>query len=236
MVTIKTLWRPADFCASLQNDCISLLGKVEQQSIGRTRKEKDKIDKILGWTLCRMEASLRYGVHPAEIRIGFHEKGKPFFPDFPDFKFNITHGGNIIAVAFCDGHEVGIDVENADRSVNLMIAERYFAPSEVDFLQKTPTQQRPRAFLRLWTVKEAYLKMIGTGLSRPLNSFEIQYDSDKITIYENQILQDCTVFQDETDPKHIITVCVKSGENNFLFNRQNMKSIINFVEKNKRAN
>jgi len=235
MVTVNTLKRPsADFCASLQNDCISLLGEAEQQSIGRTRKEKDKIEKILGWTLCRMEASRRYNVHPAEIRIGFHEKGKPFFPDFPNFKFNITHGGNIIAVAFCDDREVGIDVEAADRKANLMIAERYFTPAEVDFLQKTPSQQRLHAFLRLWTIKEAYLKMTGAGLSRPLDSFEIQHSGDKISIYENQTRQDCTIFQDETDCKHIITVCVKGAENNFLLKRQNMKSIINFVEKNKR--
>jgi len=234
MVTINVLERPnAVFFAPLQNDCMSLLGKTEQQSIGRTQKEEDKIEKILGWTMCRMEASLRYDVHPTEIRIDFHERGKPFFPDFPTFKFNITHGGNIIAVAFCDDREVGIDVEAADRKANPMIAERYFTPSEMDFLQKIPPQQRLHAFLRLWTIKEAYLKMIGVGLSRPLNSFEI-HSGDKITIYENQTLQNCTIFQDETDHKHIITVCVKGCENNFLLNRQNMKSIINFVELNKR--
>jgi len=235
MVTANIIKRPdAAFFASLQNACMSLLGEAEQQSIERTRKEKDKIDKILGWILCRMEASLRYGVHPAEIRIDFHEKGKPFFPDFPDFKFNITHGGNLIAVAFCDDREVGIDVEAADRKVNLMIAERFFTPAEVDFLQKTPLEQRPHTFLRLWTIKEAYLKMIGTGLSRPLNSFEIQLSDGKITICENQMRQNCTIFQGETACEHIITLCVKGDENNFLLKRQDMKSIINFVEKNKR--
>jgi 4'-phosphopantetheinyl transferase len=181
-----------------------------------------------------MEASLRYGVHPAAIRIDFHEKGKPFFPDFPEFKFNITHGGNLVAVAFCNDHEVGIDVEANDRKVNLEIAERYFTPSEAEFLQKTPSHQRPHTFLRLWTIKEAYLKMTGDGLARPLDSFEVRHGNEKITIYENQTLQNCTIFQDETDHKHIITVCVKNCENNFLLNRQNMKSIINFVEQNKR--
>ena len=235
MVTVNIVERPdAGFSASLQHGCMSLLGNIEQQSIVRTRKEKDKTEKILGWLMCRMEASLRYGVHPAEIRIDFHEKGKPFFPDFPHFKFNITHGGNIIAVAFCNDREVGIDVEANDRKVNLLIAERHFTPAEAEFLQKTPEQQRPHAFLRLWTIKEAYLKMLGTGLSRPLDSFEIQYFNGKINIYENQTLQNCTTFQDETDGKHTITVCVKGIENNFHFNRQNIKSIINFVEKNKR--
>ena len=235
MVTINILERPdADFFAPLRNDCMCLLGKIERLSVERTRKEKNIIEKVLGWVMCRMEASLRYGVHPAEIRVDFHEKGKPFFPDFPDFKFNITHGGNIIAVAFCDEHEVGIDTESIDRKVNPMIAERYFTPAETEFLQKTPLQQRSHAFLHLWTIKEAYLKMKGDGLLKPLNSFEIQHVENEIKIYENNQLQDCTIFQDKTDQKHIITVCVEKGEKKIFTNHQNMKSIINFVEKNKK--
>jgi len=195
--------------APFQHSFMELLGERERQSVERTRKEKDKIEKILGWAMCRMEASSRYGIPPAEIRIDFHEKGKPFFPDFPDFKFNITHGGGIVAVAFCDHHEVGIDVESGARKVNPMIAERYFTPTEAEFLQKTLPQQRSHAFLRLWTVKEAYLKMTGDGLSKPLNSFEIQYVGDEIKIYENGKLQDCTVFQYETEQQQIITVCVE---------------------------
>jgi 4'-phosphopantetheinyl transferase len=234
-INIYIIERPDTlFFTPFHNLFMELLGETERRSIERTRKEKDKIEKILGWTMCRMEASLRYGVYPAEIRLDFHEKGKPFFPDFSDFKFNITHGGNIVAVAFCNHHEVGIDVEANDRKVNPTIAERYFTPAETAFLQKIPTEQRLYAFLRLWTIKEAYLKMTGDGLSKPLTSFEIQYVENKTKIYEDEKLQDCTVFQDETDQKHIITVCVKGNENNFLLRQQNLKSIINFVEKYKR--
>ena len=235
MTRVNIIERPdIVFFAPFQNSFLNLLGKVEQQSIEPAQKEKNKIEKILGWIICRMEVALRYNVHPAEVRIDFHEKGKPFFPDFPDFNFSITHGGNIIAVAFCEHHEIGIDVEANDRQANLMIAERYFTPTEAKLLQKTPSQQRLHAFLRFWTIKEAYLKMTGNGLSKSLNSFEIQCHGNKIKIYENEKLQNCTIFQDETDRKHIITVCVKGSENNFLLKRHNMKSIINFVEKNKR--
>jgi len=208
MVTVNILECPNTVSFTLsQNFFMEMLGEKERQSVERTRKEKNKIEKILGWAMCRMEASSRYGVHPAEIRIDFHDKGKPFFPDFPDFKFNITHGGGIVAVAFCEHHEVGIDVESITRKVNPMIAERYFTPAEADFLQKKPLQQRSHAFLRLWTIKEAYLKMTGDGLSKPLNSFEVQHHEDEIRIYEDGKMQDCTVFQHETKQQQIITVC-----------------------------
>jgi len=227
MVTINIIERPDPVIfAPYQRFFFELLGETERISIERTRKEKDKIEKMLGWVLTRMEAAYRYHVHPAAVRIAFHEKGKPYFPDFYDFKFNITHGGSIIAVAFCNNYEVGIDVEATDRKVNLMIAERYFTQSESEFLEIMPEQQRSHTFLRLWTIKEAYLKMTGDGLSKPLNSFEIKHDGNEIKIYENEILQNCTVFQDETDPKHFITICVKGNENNFTVKRLYLKDII----------
>jgi len=213
MVTINVIERPeVALLAPLKKNFTDLLGERERLSVERTRKDKDKIEKILGWVMCRTEASRRCGVNPADIRIAFHEKGKPFLLDFPKLQFNITHGGNIIAVAFCNDHEIGIDVEAADRKVNTTIAERFFTPAEADFLQNCPSQQRSNNFLRLWTIKEAYLKMTGDGLSKPLNSFEIRHIGNEIKIFENEVLQNCAVFQDETDPKHIITVCIKGNK------------------------
>ena len=74
--------------------------------------------------------------------------------------------------------------------------------------------------------------MIGTGLTRPLSTFEIHYSPENISIFEEGKLQECSIRQEESDKEHIITVCVKGAENNFLFNETDMKTIINFVEKN----
>lgn len=209
-----------------------MLSERERFYVLKTKKEKDRIEKCLGWILCRMEAFHRYGVHPAEAKIGVHEQGKPFFADFPALEFNLTHGGNVIIAAFSEGRAVGVDVEALARKANLDIAKRHFTPFEADFIENTPEPQRRHVFLQYWTVKEAYLKMIGTGLTRPLDSFEIHFrDGDGIAIYDGGVLQNCETVQDESDNEHIVTVCAAGNENKFQFSPIDLQSIINFVEK-----
>jgi 4'-phosphopantetheinyl transferase len=66
---------------------------------------------------------------------------------------------------------VGFDLERFDRRIELEIADRYFRPEEVSWLMGLPPSERPRGFLRLWTLKEALIKATGEGLSRELDSF-----------------------------------------------------------------
>jgi 4'-phosphopantetheinyl transferase len=77
----------------------------------------------------------------------------------------------MVACAVTRACEVGIDVENLDRSTNLDVARRYFAPAEVAYLETVPEDRQPAVFLRFWTLKEAYVKARGIGLSLPLEQF-----------------------------------------------------------------
>ena len=69
------------------------------------------------------------------------------------------------------GRDVGVDVERTDRSVELSISRRFFAPSEADFLDRCPERQQQDCFFDIWTLKEAFIKARGRGLSIPLDAF-----------------------------------------------------------------
>jgi 4'-phosphopantetheinyl transferase len=99
--------------------------------------------------------------------------GKPVLAahDASALSFNLSHTHGFVACAVTLGTEVGIDVENVDRNLRVQeIAERYFAPDELSDLAACPPDARAKRFFDFWTLKEAYLKAIGVGLSHPPNA------------------------------------------------------------------
>lgn len=115
---------------------------------------------------------------PREIIRGEH--GKPCFSDGDGF-LSITHtaaGDLKIWIAVFSESEVGIDAESLGRRVDkaVAIAGRYFTEAETKYLAGLPEADRARAFIRLWTMKEAFLKMKGTGIAGGLDSVELVRD------------------------------------------------------------
>lgn len=99
--------------------------------------------------------------------------GKPEFSLHPDVHFNLSHSGGwamcIISSfpAGCDIEKVRIDKDGPD--LEMRIAQRFFTPAECEMLSRND-KCMPLNFYRLWTLKESYIKAIGTGLSTPLRS------------------------------------------------------------------
>ncbi len=74
---------------------------------------------------------------------------------------------------------IGVDVESLTRTTyHPDIANRFFAPSEAAFLDRLGADQKRSEFIRFWTLKEAFIKGQGKGLSIPLNSFAIILSHD----------------------------------------------------------
>jgi 4'-phosphopantetheinyl transferase len=94
-----------------------------------------------------------------------------------DLRFNVSHSGELALIAVTTGCEVGVDIEQI-RPVKLMeeIAQRYFHRLEVDGVMATKKKERPAAFFRCWTAKEALLKAIGSGITAQLDAFEVPLD------------------------------------------------------------
>ena len=98
--------------------------------------------------------------------ICFTAKGKPFLPDGPHL--SLAHSGNYVCLAVCVSGPVGIDIEE-QRDVNYSdLGKTAFHQAEYDFLMQEPGAGR---FYDLWTLKESYVKMIGSGFSIEPSSF-----------------------------------------------------------------
>jgi len=89
-------------------------------------------------------------------------------PALPGLNVSLSHRGPYAAMAFA-GTPVGVDLESVGDVVH--IPWNVLHQDEAAVLETVPEDQRPLAFLRLWTVKEAYVKALGFGLSREPSSF-----------------------------------------------------------------
>jgi 4'-phosphopantetheinyl transferase len=98
-----------------------------------------------------------------ELRFTRESKGRPYLAGGPDFNLSDTVGGTVIAVA-AQGR-LGVDLERLDRQLpHRRLAARYYAPAEQDALLAMDDEAARRAYLRLWTAKEATCKSTGTGI------------------------------------------------------------------------
>lgn len=99
--------------------------------------------------------------------------GKPYLPDAP--RFSLSHSGDHVLCAISE-REVGCDVERI-RPVSHKLAERFFCPEEAAEIAAAPTEEaRLRSFFRFWTLKESYVKALGTGMRLPFRAFRLQLE------------------------------------------------------------
>ncbi|MFF4588646.1 4'-phosphopantetheinyl transferase family protein [Streptomyces sp. NPDC001388] len=138
---------------------------------------------LVGCALSRLLLGELLGLPPAAVPLrrvcprcgGPHGKVRLDPPGRPAaYDFSVTHSGALVGVAVCRGAEVGLDVEEADAALDVGSAARVaLSARESAALDSLPPAERERAFLRIWTRKEAVLKALGVGLRMPLRGLEV---------------------------------------------------------------
>lgn len=113
-------------------------------------------------------------ISPVDVAFDTGWNGKPEIKDAAGPSFSISHSGRRALIAMTHSAPVGIDIEQQrDRKLDRKTAQRFFAAGEAAALKTLSDNAHARAFTRLWTFKEAFIKATGEGLARKLNSFEI---------------------------------------------------------------
>ena len=143
-----------------------------------------------------------YGLRERDMEYAENRYGKPCFKNCPEIHFNVSHSGNMAVAAFSDG-PVGCDVEKI-RDANLKIAERFFCREEYQYIL---AQSDPGlAFWRIWTLKESFLKAIGTGIGIPMNNFRLNLMEDRAKVLQTIDGHDYA-FVEYTEDGYRIAVC-----------------------------
>lgn len=165
-----------------------LLTGDERQRQQRYLQAVHRHQALVARALVRTTLSRYEDVPPDRWRFALGPHGRPEIdePAASGLRFNLSHTAGLMVCAVTRGHDVGVDVEDTRRRVSSQqIARRFFAPTEVRQLEAGAA-----AFCDFWTLKEAYLKARGAGLSLPLRRFSFGLAGPDIAVSFEPELED----------------------------------------------
>lgn len=191
-----------------------------QEQILRYRFWEDRQRSLLGHILSRYALINQFHYNNNEIAIAKNLYGKPYLCGHSNISFNISHSKDWVVCAINEV-DIGIDVQEI-KGIKLSIAEQFFTKEENDYLSSLKKEDQLQGFYDIWSLKEAYVKALGFGLSMPLKDFSIIKTLDSIQLESTKDMK-YYFRQYAIEDGYKLSVCSK--KNNFC------KSI-NFLELN----
>ncbi len=155
-----------------------LMPQDRQERTKKFRFEKDKRLSAGAWGLFQKVLEINKIKNQKFYK---NEHGK-IYCEKENFYFNLSHSGTMVMCAVSE-KEIGCDTEEIKQN-NTKLSERFFTPGE----QKSIKTDRD--FYRIWTLKESFIKCLGTGLVTPLQSFEITLGNPPKINKENYYLRE----------------------------------------------
>lgn len=163
------IWQcPLGIAATELNSLHALLSKDEQERVQRFHRTPSRNQFVVSRGQLRRMLSQYLAIAPQHIQFSYGAMGKPSLaPTMPKkLHFNLSHSGQMALFAVASDRRVGVDLEYAHRTLEVMaLSRRYFSVQEHRLIVDCHPSQRNRLFLQLWTGKEALAKATGMGLS-----------------------------------------------------------------------
>jgi len=168
---------------TLKKHYLHQLTPEEKDRYQRFVFQKDSDLFLLTRALCRKVLSTYISTDPADWRFTTNAYGKPAIsaPEAGKFlEFNLTNTPGLVACMVSDRYHVGVDAEAFNRkSTTMDIAKRFFSKHEFAELKTHPPDALTKRFFHYLTLKEAYIKVRGMGMSIPLADFSMIEDADQ---------------------------------------------------------
>jgi 4'-phosphopantetheinyl transferase len=154
-----------------------ILSPDERARAARFHFERDRQHFTATRALLRTLLASYVGSEPANLVFRYSEKEKPSLAPQTSqhpVEFNVSHSGTAALLVFARGRALGVDIEIIrDDFDPAALAHRFFSKHEQSQLAALDLSERYSGFFRCWTRKEAFIKAVGTGLSLPLDQFDV---------------------------------------------------------------
>lgn len=186
----------SDLPRALEN--IDLQQERQRRIAAKKRKESIAASLLGDWTARELAAELTHK-KPEALLVLDGKHGKPQLSG-AEAEISIAHSGEYAAAAAAK-RPVGIDLERM-RPVLRTLALRVCSPEEQAWIHAVPDQYLIR-FFRLWTMKEAYGKMLGIGIFAPRRFYARFVQGELIELYP-----DCLFLFPEAPEGYAVSICI----------------------------
>lgn len=168
--------------------------------------QRDKEIAVFTECFARYCISKKFGLSFETMAFSRNCFGKPYITNTVDSFFNVSHSGDYV-ICGVSNKPIGVDVEEIGKAP-LEVAEYYFNMDEKKILREKNGKEADKFFYALWTLKEAYLKMVGIGLQNLSQcSFSIDSENGKITCFIDGKIAEGLVFSLIEKEHYIMAVC-----------------------------
>lgn len=159
--------------------CLDLLDGDDRRRMEAFRFDDHRQEFAATRALVRTALSRHADVPPASWVFRTNAYGKPETDPPRGLAFNVSNCPGLVVCLIAREREVGVDAEAEKRAPELLeLAGEVFSAQERAQLDALAPGERPRRALDLWTLKEAYTKARGMGLSLPLKQISFLFDRD----------------------------------------------------------
>lgn len=144
------------------------MSKIRFRGCPRNGLSSESLSKALLAELLRVEET--------RVRIRKAASGKPFLTSPKDYSFSISHSNDFFALAVVSKPaNIGIDIEKVRVVKFIKIAERFFNNEDLNRIYRAGSRRdQLRKFFEIWTIKEACVKCIGTGMFKDVKNIRIK--------------------------------------------------------------
>lgn len=205
---------------SILQRCHAMLDAHERERLGRFFRADDRHHYLVSHALVRTVLSKYADIPPACWIFSHGKHGRPEIKNqnTPALRFNLTHTAGLVGCVVTLKSDCGIDAEKTSPRHNpLSIAKRMFSDAEFRELQQLKGLAHLEYFFRRWTLREAYVKALGIGISFPTRKLDFEIDSEDSTsvmfhadLREND--QDWQFQLLRPTPEHIAAVAIRISD------------------------
>ncbi|MBN1960035.1 MAG: 4'-phosphopantetheinyl transferase superfamily protein [Deltaproteobacteria bacterium] len=187
---------------------------------------------IISRAWLRLTLSSYCSVHPCDLHFLVTKHGRPEISKtkaMPPLRFNLSHTSGMLALAVTNRNDIGIDIEWLGRKIDLTnMTNRFLAICEAQDVLKLGEEEQKKRFLTYWTLKEAYFKARGLGITLSLKNVIFTFANKEISVNFTSDIEDCHKNWQFSclypSLEHVLALAVKSSDtpmvasNNYVSN------------------